>query len=143
MGTVGVLERPGGWRRRTRESRWGNLLVLAVTAVVISAAAYVVDRRSATDDTGLTAVTLTGGGSGSAPVVGKPAQDFTATTADGKQISLASLRGHPVWLTFGASWCSACRAEAPDIEGAYRKAQAGGAVVVEVFISEDSSTVHA
>jgi cytochrome c biogenesis protein CcmG/thiol:disulfide interchange protein DsbE len=45
-----------------------------------------------------------------------------------------------VWLTFGASWCAACQAEAPDIEAAYEKAKAGGAVVLAVSISEDSAT---
>jgi CSLREA domain-containing protein len=40
------------------------------------------------------------------------------TTVDGTKVSLSSYRGHPVWLTFGATWCAACKAEAPDIEAA-------------------------
>ena len=46
-----------------------------------------------------------------------------------------------MWLTFGASWCAACKAEAPDIEAAYQKFKAQGVVVWSVSISEDSATV--
>src|SRR5665647_2652833 len=60
---------------------------------------------------GTTAVELSGPGGGAAPKIGSPAQDFTGTTVDGKEVSLSSLKGHPVWLTFGASWCAACVAE--------------------------------
>ena len=65
----------------------------------------------------------------------------TWTTVDGKQVSLSSYKGHPVWLTFGASWCAACVAEAPDIEAAYQKFKPKGVVVLSIFISEDSTTV--
>jgi cytochrome c biogenesis protein CcmG/thiol:disulfide interchange protein DsbE len=127
--------------RRARETRLGNLAVLAVVAVLVTAAAYAVDHRSAVQESGVTAVKLTGE-AGTAPVVGRPAPDFTASTVDGTTISLAGLRGHPVWLTFGASWCAACRAEAPDIQAASERARAQGATVVEVFISEDAATVR-
>jgi cytochrome c biogenesis protein CcmG/thiol:disulfide interchange protein DsbE len=131
------------WLRRTRESRLGTLAVLVVTALVVWAGAQALNRPVAQDSGGgqTTAVTLTGAAA-SAPEVGRTAPDFTATTTDGTTVSLASLRGHPVWLTFGASWCAACRAEAPDIQDAYQRAKASGAVVVEVFISEDASTVR-
>jgi peroxiredoxin len=133
------------WLRRTRESRLGTLVVLVVTGLVVWAGTYALSRpqeaSASSTVTSVTSVTLTGA-PGQAPVVGRPAPDFTATTTDGREISLASLRGHPVWLTFGASWCAACRSEAPDTEAAYQRAEASGAVVVEVFISEDSATVR-
>jgi cytochrome c biogenesis protein CcmG/thiol:disulfide interchange protein DsbE len=131
------------WLRRTRESRLGTLAVLVVTGLVIWAGTYALNRPQAgtSESSGVTSVTLTGA-QGAAPVVGRPAPDFRATTTDGKPISLASLKGHPVWLTFGASWCAACRTEAPDVEAAYEKAKASGAVVLEVFISEDSTAVQ-
>lgn len=129
-----------GWLRRTRESRLGTMVVLAVTALVVSVAAYAMDRSHAVGSSGITAVNLTGN-AGPAPVVGKPAPGFTATTTDGTPLSLQSLHGHPVWLTFGASWCAACRAEAADIEATYQKVKPSGAVVVEVFISEDAGAV--
>jgi peroxiredoxin len=33
-------------------------------------------------------------------VAGEPAKDFTAVALDGKEVSLAGLRGQPVWLAF-------------------------------------------
>ncbi|HET9657713.1 MAG TPA: TlpA disulfide reductase family protein [Kineosporiaceae bacterium] len=133
------------WLRRTRESRLGTVVVLVVTGLVVLAGSYALNRPAAGAGSGsangVTAVTLTGAAAAD-PVIGKPAPDFKATTTDGTPISLESLRGRPVWLTFGASWCAACRAEAPDIEGAYERAKASGAVVVEVFLNEDAAGVR-
>ncbi|HZL05744.1 MAG TPA: TlpA disulfide reductase family protein, partial [Coriobacteriia bacterium] len=129
------------WQQRLRESRLGTLLVLAVTAAVVIVGAYLMDRPTAAA-AGTTAVELTGSGGGAAPKIGSPAQDFTGTTVDGKEVSLSSYKGHPVWLTFGASWCAACVAEAPDIEAAYQKFTAQGVVVLSISISEDSAAVR-
>lgn len=135
-----MVDPPKGMRERVRDSRLGTLLVLAVTAAIVMAGAYLVDRPSQTEAGGVSAVSVSGSGDGPAPKIGSPANDFTATTVDGKQVSLSSYRGHAVWLTFGASWCAACQAEAPDIEAAYQKAKAQGSVVLAVSISEDSAT---
>ena len=48
--------------------------------------------------------------------VGQIAPDFSLQRLDGKgSLSLWSLRGHPVWLNFFASWCPPCQAEAHDL----------------------------
>ena len=140
MSEVTTVNRPKGWQQRIRESRLGTLLVLAVTAAVVMVGAYMVGRP-APAAAGVQAVQLTGAGDGAPPKIGTPAQDFTGTTVDGQKVSLSSYKGHPVWLTFGASWCAACKAEAPDIEAAYKKFKAQGVVVLSVSISEDSATV--
>ena len=140
MSPVGTIAQQKSWQQRIRESRFGTLLVLAVTAAIVMGGAYLVDRPAAAV-AGVQAVKLTGTGGGAPPKIGSPAQDFTATTVDGKQVSLSSYKGHPVWLTFGASWCAACVAEAPDIEAAYQKFTPKGVVVLAIFISEDSATV--
>ena len=140
MSEVTTVTRPKGWQQRIRESRLGTLLVLAVTAAVVMVGAYMVGRP-APAAAGVQAVQLTGAGDGAPPKIGTPAQDFTGTTVDGQKVSLSSYKGHPVWLTFGASWCAACKAEAPDIEAAYKKFKAQGVVVLSVSISEDSATV--
>jgi len=140
MSEVLTVTRPKGWQQRIRESRLGTLLVLTVTAAVVMVGAYMVDRP-APAAAGVQAVQLTGAGDGAPPKVGTPAQDFTATTVDGKKVSLSSFKGQAVWLTFGASWCAACKAEAPDIEAAYQKFKARGVVVLSVSISEDSAAV--
>jgi peroxiredoxin len=65
-----------------------------------------------------------------------------AATIDGRQVSLSQYRGQAVWLTFGATWCAPCRAEAPDIQAAYEKAKADGVVVIAVYLSEDAAEVR-
>lgn len=132
---------PTGLRERIRNSWLGTLLVLAVTAALVMGGAYLVDRPDAAE-LGIQPVALTGPGEGAPPKIGSPAQDFTATTVDGKEVSLSSYKGKAVWLTFGASWCAACVAEGPDIQAAYEKHKAEGVEVLSIFISEDSATVR-
>ena len=61
-----------------------------------SGAAYLVNRPA--DDAGVRAVTLSGPRHGAPPEIGKQAQDFTATTVDGREVSLSDYRGKAVWL---------------------------------------------
>jgi peroxiredoxin len=130
------------WQQRLRESRLGTVLVLAVTTVIVMAGAYLVQRTSGTaTEAGGTTATNVVAGKGPAPKIGSPVQDFSATTLDGKQISLSSLKGQPVWLTFGATWCADCVAEAPDIQAASEKFKAKGVVVLSIWVNEDGATV--
>lgn len=140
MSRPATLDTSHSWRDRIRDSRAGTLLVLAVTAILVMAGAYVVDRPKAHAD--VTRVSLSATGGGAAPKAGRPARDFTVTTVDGRQVSLSAFKGHPVWLTFGATWCSACQAETPDIESAYERAKPQGVVVLAVYISEDAAAVR-
>jgi len=140
MSSVGTASRPRSRRERLRESRLGTMLVLAVTAALVMGGAYWLGRPTPAA-AGVTAVSLSGPGEGAPPKIGSPAQDFTGTTVDGKKVSLSSYKGHPVWLTFGASWCAACQAEAPDIEAAYQKFKAQGVVVLSVSINENTAAV--
>ena len=61
--------------------------------------------------------------------IGKPAPDFTLTTFDGEQISLADLKGKVVVVNFWASWCKPCEQEAVDLENAWRQYEPRGDVV--------------
>jgi peroxiredoxin len=130
----------GGRTARARQGRGATLAIMVVTAVIIAAVAFMVNQPAAGAQ-GVTSVTLTGEAAGEAPTVGKPAPDFVATTIDGKAVRLSDLRGTPVWLTFGASWCQPCRAENPDIQATYQKFADRGVVVVAIFISEDAPAV--
>ena len=134
---------PKGWQQRIRESRLGTVLVLAVTAALVMVGAYLVGgpSKATKDAAGGTTATNVVAGDGPAPKIGSPAPDFTATTVDGKQVSMSSYKGQSVWLTFGASWCAACVSEAPDIQSSYEKFKAKGAVVLAIFINEDAGTV--
>lgn len=121
--------------------RLQTILVLAVVAVVVGVLAVLMGGNFGQTE-GVTDVKLTGDVAGAAPVAGAIPPGFTAQTFDGKTVSLADYAGKPVWLTFGASWCPDCRAEAPDIEAAYQKYQAQGLNILGVFISESSSDVQ-
>ncbi len=110
-----------------------------MTAVVIAIVAFVIDQPASAS--GITKVNLTDT-SAAPPQAGKVPPDFTATTTDGKTVSLSQFKGQPVWLTFGASWCGDCRAEAPDLEATYTKLKDKGLVVLAVSIQEDSAAVQ-
>jgi cytochrome c biogenesis protein CcmG, thiol:disulfide interchange protein DsbE len=140
MSPVTTVDKPKGVQGKVGQGRLRTLLVLAATAVIVMAGVYLVDRPSTTAAGGVTKVDV-GPSDGPAPTVGKPAKDFSATTVDGKRVSLSSYKGHPVWLTFGASWCAACAAEAPDVEAAYQRHLAQGVVVLSVSIKEDDAAV--
>jgi peroxiredoxin len=138
MSPVTTVDQPKSVRERVSQSRLGTVLVLVVTAAVVMVGAYLVNPKPSPQG-GVTAVNV-GPSDVPAPKVGRAAYNFTATTVDGKQVSLSSYKGHPVWLTFGASWCSPCQAEAPDIEAAYKKHLAEGVVVLAID-KEDAPAV--
>lgn len=133
------------WRTRIRTSRFGTLAVLAVTTLLVLAGAWLVQQPSQdTEEGGIgsaQAVELTSTSTAPAPEVGAPATDFTARTIDGQTVRLSDLKGRPVWLTFGASWCSACRVEMPDIQATYAREKSNGLEIVAVYLSEDTTAV--
>lgn len=53
--------------------------------------------------------------------MGTAAPDFDLQTADGKHITLSSLRGNYVVLDFWASWCPDCRKDIPAMKALFEK----------------------
>jgi peroxiredoxin len=47
---------------------------------------------------------------------GAPAPEFELTSLDGRTVTLSELRGKPVLVSFGATWCPPCREEAPFLQ---------------------------
>lgn len=129
-----------GGLRGGRAGLAGNILAAIIFAVAISALVWFFARpgEAATSQ----AVTLTAGASGPAPRVGNQAPDFRGVGLDGTPLQLSELRGHPVWLSFGATWCPPCRAEAPDIQAAYEQYKDSGLVILAVDVGEDPGTVR-
>ena len=114
--------------------RLRTILVLAVAAVLVVAAVWFMDQPSgeASVRPGVTPA-------GEPPRIGDVPPDFSGTAIDGTTVSMAALKGQPTWLTFGASWCPDCRAEATDLQATYVKYQPQGLAVLGVFIDEPES----
>jgi cytochrome c biogenesis protein CcmG/thiol:disulfide interchange protein DsbE len=116
--------------------RLRTLIVLAAAAILVVAAVWFVDQPGSE-----TNVRPGDAVAGEPPRVGDAPPDFSGTAIDGTAISMAALKGQPTWLTFGASWCPDCRAEANDLQAAYAKYQPQGLAVLGVFIDEPESAV--
>jgi thiol-disulfide isomerase/thioredoxin len=117
-----------------------RVVISLAVIVAVATAVYATDRSNGQ---AVTAASVAAGtASGPAPKVGEPAPEFAATDLTGQKVTLASLRGRPVWINFWASWCPPCRAEAPDVEQAYRQARASGVVLLAVNFGEDAETAR-
>lgn len=74
-------------------------------------------------------------------LVGKPAPAFDLERIDGGRISLASLKGGAVILTFWATWCAPCKVEMPTLEEAHSKHGGKGVTVVGVNFQQEKPQV--
>ena len=136
MNAAGTATRPSG----QSAGRLQTVIVIAVTALVIGVAAFLIGGFGADD--GVTEVDLGSGAAAAAPVVGAVPPSFTGVTYDGKPVSSKDFAGKPMWLTFGASWCPDCRNEAPDVEAAFQAHKAQGLQLMAVFINEPAADVQ-
>ena len=66
------------------------------------------------------------------PKVGSLAPDFSLRALGGTTVTLSALRGHPVMINFWATWCIACREEAPELEIALRTFGPKGLVILGI-----------
>ena len=78
-----------------------------------------------------------------AATIGSVAPGFTLTDLDGKTVSLADLRGHPVIVNFWASWCGPCIEEFPLLQQAATAHAADGLVVVGIVFSDRADAARA
>ncbi|WP_455952343.1 peroxiredoxin family protein [Arcanobacterium haemolyticum] len=131
------------WRAKIRESRFGTVVVLAVTAACVLLGAWYLKGVPADSGAGENgaASQLQIGGEGQAPSVGAQAPDFQLTTITGETVRLSELKGKPVWVNFVATWCQGCRAEMPDIQNAYAAHSSEELQVVSVFGGESVKDV--
>lgn len=120
---------PASRRRPLKRFRWSSFAwVCGGLAAVVATVALVVASGTNHQGGPQPIPSVTGG----VLVRGQPPPDFTATTFDGHQLTLSSLKGHPVLVNFFASWCTQCARELPFMEEAYTRHQAGGFVIVGV-----------
>ncbi|HEX7398940.1 MAG TPA: TlpA disulfide reductase family protein, partial [Candidatus Limnocylindrales bacterium] len=53
-------------------------------------------------------------------------------------VRLADLRGHPVWISFWASWCPPCQAETPVLRETFAAYGPRGLALVAVSVQEST-----
>ena len=76
-----------------------------------------------------------------APELEIPGTDGTMTPLRdlaGAPVRLADLRGHPVWISFWASWCPPCQAETPVLREAFAAYRPRGLALVAVSVQEST-----
>ena len=74
--------------------------------------------------------------------VGQLAPSFLEKTSTGATLTMASLRGKPVYLNFFATWCPPCNAEAPSINALQKKYAGRGLAVVGVDVQESAKAAQ-
>src|SRR5215469_14704210 len=67
----------------------------------------------------------------------KSAPEFRLTDADGKDVSLADLKGKVVLVNFWATWCDGCQTEIPWLVEFQRQYANRGFVVVGISMDDD------
>jgi thiol-disulfide isomerase/thioredoxin len=65
------------------------------------------------------------------------------TDLEGRPVSLASLRGQPVWINFWATWCPPCQRETPVLRDTYEGHKGEGLVLVAVDVQETADAARA
>ncbi len=109
--------------------RWALALPLLVVVVAAATAVTMVTTaRSA----------RTPSVSGGLARVGGAAPSFSSWDLGGRKVSLADFKGHPVLLTFWATWCTACQEELPAMQRIRDRYQSTGLTVLAVNYRETS-----
>lgn len=65
-------------------------------------------------------------------------EEVTLDDLDGNPVSLAALRGRPVWVNLWASWCPPCQVETPVLRDVYAAHAADDLALVAVSVQEAS-----
>lgn len=76
-------------------------------------------------------------------VAGKPAPDLKLKDLDGKEVSLADLKGKVVLVNFWATWCDPCREEIPWLIEMQAKYGSRGFTVVGVAMDDEGKSAVA
>ncbi len=74
-------------------------------------------------------------------LTGKKAPEFTLKDINGRNVSIASLRGKVVLINFWATWCPPCRAEMPSMNRLYREYKGKGLEILAISTDNSASKV--
>jgi len=72
---------------------------------------------------------------------GDAAPGFNLKDVNGNEVTLNSLKGKVVFLTFWATWCPSCKEELPDLNTLQRKYSAKEFTVLSICIESSDSIV--
>jgi peroxiredoxin len=72
---------------------------------------------------------------------GEVAPGFSLKDVNGNEVTLNSLNGNVVFLTFWATWCPSCKEELPDLNTLQRKYSAKGFTVLSICIESSEPIV--
>jgi cytochrome c biogenesis protein CcmG, thiol:disulfide interchange protein DsbE len=80
-----------------------------------------------------------GSGAKATATVGQAAPDWSDPLVKGSgALTMAQLRGKPVFMDFFATWCPPCNAEAPMVNAAYKQYESQGLQVIGVDVQENA-----
>lgn len=80
-----------------------------------------------------------GSAANASAAVGKAAPDWSDPLVSGNgSLTMAQLRGKPVFMDFFATWCPPCNAEAPMVSAAYKQYAPQGLQVIGVDVQENA-----
>ncbi len=68
--------------------------------------------------------------------------DLSGKTIDGDNFRLSSLKGEPIILKIGTTWCPSCRIQTKTINGMQEFLEQNNIHFVDVFIQENEKTVR-
>jgi thiol-disulfide isomerase/thioredoxin len=73
---------------------------------------------------------------------GDPLPGLTGTTLEGSEFSISSLKGRPILLKVGTTWCPTCGQQSQEIDKLRGFMTANDIQFVEVFVQENEKTVR-
>ena len=74
--------------------------------------------------------------------VGERAPDFTLKDLNGKDVTLSSFKGKPVFLNFWASWCPFCKKERKELDALYNVYKDKDLVIISISLDRSEDTLR-
>jgi peroxiredoxin len=128
-----------GWLRSV-------ILPLGLVVAIIAGLLYLQSRAGGSEDDGFGTVALPEAKNATAqsPAAseGRAAPDFLLQTLDGQTVRLSELQGQPLLINFWASWCTACKAETPDLIDLYERHKAEGFLILGINLRQADTAVR-